>query len=222
MLSPRNYRRGRTVEIKRISLKKMCHLVRKQQSEIYAVRESSLELKGMQVHKEISDLVEEYDDIFVDELPNELPPLREVDFEIDLKSDSPPPVRPVIRLFTNEIQELKRQVQTMRDKELIRPSSSPQRAPVFFVKKKTAIDDYRALNKIKIADSNPARLISEALDQVAGAKIFSQIDLIGAYHQMRIREKECHKTAIRTRFGAFEWRVVCFGLRNGPASFSTT
>ncbi len=80
--------------------------------------------------------------------------------------------------------------------------------------------DYRALNKITIADSNPVPLISEALDQVSGAKIFSQIDLIGAYHQMRIREKDCHKTAIRTRFGAFESRVVCFGLRNAPAAFS--
>ncbi len=89
----------------------------------------------MQVHKDFSDLVEEYDDIFVDELPNELPPQR-VDFEIDLKNDSPPPVRPVIRLSTTELQELKRQLQTLLDKGLIRPSSSPYGAPVFFVKKK--------------------------------------------------------------------------------------
>ncbi len=80
--------------------------------------------------------------------------------------------------------------------------------------------DYRALNKIIIKDSNPLPLISEALDQVAGAKVFSQIDLIGAYHQMRIRAGDCPKTAIRTRFGAFEWRDLCFGLTNAPASFS--
>ncbi|CDF41288.1 unnamed protein product [Chondrus crispus] len=66
--------------------------------------------------------------------------------------------------------------------------------------------DYRALNRIKISDSKPLPLIDETLDQVAGARIFSQIDLIGAYHQMRIRDLDCPKTAIRTRFGTFEWR----------------
>ena len=63
-------------------------------------------------------------------------------------------------------------------------------------------------------------LIDEALDQVSGAGIFSQIDLIGAYHQMRIREEDTHKTSIRTRFGSFEWRVLCFGLTNAPAAFT--
>lgn len=80
--------------------------------------------------------------------------------------------------------------------------------------------DYRALNKITIPDANPLPLISEALDQVAGATVFSQIDLIGAYHQMRIREEDCYKTAICTRFGYFEWRVLRFGLTNAPATFS--
>ena len=55
---------------------------------------------------------------------------------------------------------------------------------------------------------------------MAGAKVFSKIDLIGAYHQMRIKEEDCPKTAIRTRFGSFEWRVLTFGLTNAPASFT--
>lgn len=37
---------------------------------------------------------------------------------------------------------------------------------------------------------------------------------------MRIREEDCPKTTIRTRFESFEWRVLCFGLINEPASFS--
>ena len=80
--------------------------------------------------------------------------------------------------------------------------------------------DYRALNKITIPDANPLPMINEALDQVSHGKIFSQIDLVGAYHQMRIKEEDCHKTAIRTRYGSFEWRVLCFGLMNAPAAFT--
>ena len=80
--------------------------------------------------------------------------------------------------------------------------------------------DYRALNKITVPDSSPIPLIDETIDQVAGSTVFSQLDLIWGYHQMRLKEEDCHKTAIRTRFGSFEWRVLCFGLTNAPAAFS--
>ena len=72
--------------------------------------------------------------------------------------------------------------------------------------------DCRALNKIAIPDANPLSVINEALDQVSDSAIFSQIDLIGAYHHMRIQKEDCHKPAIQTSFGSFEWTVLCFGL----------
>lgn len=71
--------------------------------------------------------------------------------------------------------------------------------------------DYRALDKINLPDSNPFPRIDEAVDQVVGATIFSQTNLIGAYHHKRIRKEETPKTAIRTRFGSFEWRVLPLG-----------
>lgn len=63
-------------------------------------------------------------------------------------------------------------------------------------------------------------LIDEAPDEVAGASVLSQIDLVGAYHQMRINEEDGHKTEIKTRYGSVEWRVLCFGLTNAPSSSS--
>ena len=79
---------------------------------------------------------------------------------------------------------------------------------VFFVRKKEGdlrlVCDYRALNKLTIPDANPVPLISEALDQVSDGTVFSKIDLLGAYRQMRIREEDIPKTAIRTRYGSFE------------------
>ncbi len=50
--------------------------------------------------------------------------------------------------------------------------------------------------------------------------MFSQIDPIDAYHQMRIREQDCHETATRARFRSFEWGVVCLSLTNARATFS--
>ncbi len=80
--------------------------------------------------------MKDYSGVFVDELPNELPPRRGLDFEINLKSDQQPPVRPVIQLSHEELKELKRQLQVILNKGLIGPSSSPCGAPEFFVKKK--------------------------------------------------------------------------------------
>ena len=223
IVKPKVYRKQREVVCKRMSFKKMVKLVKKKKCELYAVQLRP-EITKMKVSEKFSELVDEFADVFKEELPRELPPKRDVEFEIKLHSYESPPVRPVIRLSTEELKELKRQLQSLLDKKILRPSTSPYGAPVFFVKKKNGelrmVCDYRGLNKITISDSNPLPLINEALDQVGGACVFSQIDLVGAYHQMRIKDEDCHKTAIRTRYGSFEWRVLCFGLTNAPASFS--
>ena len=52
-----------------------------------------------------------------------------------------------------------------------------------------------------------------------GAKVFSGIDLASGYHPVRISENDIPKTAFHTPFGAFEFRVMCFGLSNAPTSF---
>lgn len=51
------------------------------------------------------------------------------------------------------------------------------------------------------------------------AKRFTQLDLISAYHRMRIWEGDKWKTAFRTRYGYFEYQVMPFDLSNPPASF---
>lgn len=107
-------------------------------------------------------------------------------------------VHQAIRLSTGELAELKRQIQDLFTKGFILPSMSPYGAPVFIIRKKSGelrmVCDYRAPNKIMITDSNPLPLISEALDQVSGASVFSKIDLLGAYHEVKMREVDILKT----------------------------
>ena len=65
-------------------------------------------------------------------------------------------------------------------------------AAVFFIKKKDGtlrlIIDYQALNAVTIKNQYPLPLISELLDQVGGAHIFSKIDLTIGYNQVKIKE----------------------------------
>lgn len=109
-------------------------LVRKRKGELSVARIKPEIM--VQATEEFKDITREYSDIFMDELPDQLPPNGEVQFEIKLKSNEAPPVRPVIRLSSEELRELKRQLQMLLNKGMIRPSSSPYGAPVFFVKKK--------------------------------------------------------------------------------------
>ena len=77
----------------------------------------------MVIGEGFNEIVKEFKDIFVDELPKALPPRRPIEFEINTKIDHPPPVRPVIRLSEAELKELKRQLKELLSRVLIRPSS---------------------------------------------------------------------------------------------------
>lgn len=101
-------------------------------------------------------------------------------------------------------------------KGFIRHSKSPAGAPILYVKKKNGslrlCVDYRGLNRITTKIRYLLPLIGNLLDQLHSAKRFTKIDLRGAYNLVRIRPGDEWKTAFRTRYGHFEYRVMPFGL----------
>ena len=102
-------------------------------------------------------------------------------------------------------------------------SQSPAGVPILFVHKPdgklTVCVHYRNLNKLTVLNNYPLPLMRELKDRVAGATIFTKLDLKDSYHLLRIREGDEWKTAFRTRYRHFEYKVMPFGLVNAPASF---
>ncbi|GKE53261.1 reverse transcriptase domain-containing protein, partial [Tanacetum coccineum] len=118
-------------------------------------------------------VVREFLEVFPKDLPG-LPPVRQVEFQIDLIPGATPVVQAPYRLAPLEMQELCDQLQELADRGFIRPSTSPWGAPVLFVKKK----------------DGSFRMCSS---------VYSKIDLRSGYHQLRVRDEDIPKTAFRTR-----------------------
>ncbi|KAJ9534629.1 hypothetical protein QJQ45_002904 [Haematococcus lacustris] len=99
----------------------------------------------------------------------------------------------------------------------------PEPSPVLFVQKKSGelrmCIDYRQLNKITLRDQYPLPRIDDLFDKLSGCKVFSSLDLQAGYHQIRITPEDVPKTAFRTPEGHFQFKVLCFGLTNAPATF---
>ncbi|GJU78680.1 putative reverse transcriptase domain-containing protein [Tanacetum coccineum] len=174
--------------------------------------------------KKLEDIpvVKEFPDVFPEDLPG-IPPVRQVEFQIDLIPGAAPIARTPYRLAPSEMQELSNQLQELTDRGFIRPSTSPWRAPVLFVKKKDGFFkmciDYQELNKLTIKNHYPLPRIDDLFDQLQGSSVYSKIDLRSGYHQLRVREEDIPKTAFRTRYGHYEFQVMPFGLTNAPAVF---
>jgi hypothetical protein len=79
--------------------------------------------------------------------------------------------------------------------------------------------EYRPLNVVTIKNKYLLPRIDLLFDQLAGAQVFSKIDLRSGYHQIKIRAEDIPKTALSMRYGLYEHLIMSFGLRNAPAHF---
>ncbi len=171
--------------------------------------------------QQLDGIKSQYADVFAE--PSGLPPDRGIEHVIPLEPDAQPPFKRMYPLSPSELVEVKRQVTELLQKQLIEPSVSPYGAPLLFVLKKGGelrmIIDYCALNKLTIKNRFPLPRIDDLFDKLHGSQYFTSLDAASGFHQILLQESDRPKTAFRTPFGHYQFRVLPFGLTNAPATF---
>jgi hypothetical protein len=168
------------------------------------------------------NVVHEFPDVFPYDLPR-MPPERVIEFKIELQPGTAPIAKALYKMSLVELKEFKIQLHGLLDKVYIRPSTSHWGCSALFVEKKDKelrlCVDYRLLNAVTIKNKYSLPCIDILFDQLAGAHMFSKIDLHSGYHQIKIRAEDIPKTTFTTRYGLFEYLVISFGLLNALAHF---
>ena len=127
------------------------------------------------------------------------------------------------RLDNIKLAAAKEEFHRLESEGIIRRSNSDWASPLHMVQKSDGswrpCGDYRRLNIISETDCYPLPNMADITSSLAGARIFSKLDLKKGYHQIPVHPADVKKTAIITPFGLFEFIRMLFGLKNTGMTF---
>ena len=186
--------------------------------ELFKLNESDLNDK--QVHQLINVLLE-YEDVWdVDKRPKTIVHTTQTECPIETTGE---PIRSKPhRTGPVERHIIKKHVQKMAERKVIRRSTSPWASPVILADKKNGkirfCVDYRKLNNVTIKNAYPLPRMDNILDILGKSSFFSTIDLTDAFWSIKVKDEDIHKTAFISSEGLWEFISMPFGLTNAPAT----
>ena len=168
----------------------------------------------------INGLKQEFADVFARKFANK-EPIHGVEHNIEVNCQ-PFSCRPR-RLSPEKLRDVKEEFLKMEQLGIVRRSSSPWGSPLHCVKKPDGsyrpCGDYRRLNAATKKDRYTLPLLRDFTANLSGMKVFSTLDLVKAYFQVKVHKDSVPLTAIITPFGSWEFLRLPFGVTNAVPTF---
>lgn len=187
---------------------------------------SNVELSEQNLADVRSKLPSEYHDyldVFDRAKANEMPPHRASDHKIELLGDARPPQSRAYKMSEYKLAKVKAYLDENLAKGYITPSKASYSSPVLFALKTNGdlrfCVDYRKLNALTKRNRYPLPLIEEVIGKLRGCKHLTRLDIIAAFNKIRMDPESEDLTTFTTGMGQYKYRVLPFGLTNGPSTF---
>lgn len=179
-----------------------------------------------EIKRRLPEEYHDYLDVFDRDKADELPPHRPCDHKLEFTEGADKTKLPRSRIYPisgRKLDEVKKYLDEYLKKGFIVPSQAPFASPILFAEKPNGglrfCVDYRKLNQITKRNRYPIPLIDEVLAQIQGCKYLTRLDIIAAFNKLRMHPDSEDFTTFITSLGAYKYRVLPFGLTNGPANY---
>jgi len=163
-------------------------------------------------------------DVFDRSKADKLSSHRECDYKIELnEGQGSPPKSKAYKMLPFKLIKIKEYLTKMLSKRFITPSKVLYFSPILFALKSNRdlrfCVDYRKLNALTKRNRYPLFLIDEIIGKLRDCKFLSRLDIIAAFNKIRMHEDSEDLTTFITALGQYKYRVLPFGLTNGPSIF---
>ena len=206
---------------------------KKQKAEIFTISMQDIEYQLNKKTKPLTNpktvVLEEYHDfldVFSKDISDTLRPYGKYNHKIELLKDKDLSDlgHSVLRgMSVPQLEFVKKFLEEHLKKGFIEASSAPCSSPILLAKKPGGgirfCVDYWKLNSLTKKDAYPLPLIAKTMARLKKAIVFKKIDIRQAFHKLRIAVESEDATMFASRFGAYKWKVMPFGLTGGPASW---
>ena len=165
-------------------------------------------------------------DVFDRSKADVLPPHRSYDHKLEFVDNFDKSQLPKSRIYHmsgHKLEQVKKYLDEHLKKGFITPSKAPFASPVLFAEKPNGglrfCVDYRRLNQITKRNRYPIPLMDEVLARIQGCRYLTRLDIIAAFNKLRMHPDSEDYTTFVTSLGSYKYRVLPFGLTNGPATY---
>ncbi len=182
----------------------------------------TIRLQGTATASSIPQTYADYADVFSESEAEHLSAHKKHNYVID-NNEKNPSHSPLYNLSGKKLQVLQSYLNDVLAKGWIQHSVSSAEMSVLFTSKKDSslqlCVDYCELNNITVKNCHSLPLISETLNWLSSAKIFTKLNLKNVYHCICICVSNEWKMAFCTHYSHFEYLIMSFELANASATF---